>query len=252
MWKETFRLLLNQEFSRISARNPKFSLRAFARKLEIAPGSLSTFLRGRETFALSETRAIEMLAKTSIPRSERNKLLVQMGKTPEQTRRKISAEAVPCLTDRLCLAVLAAHDLPGEFRSPRSISEKLGLPLPKVKEIITSLRKHKLLDKAPDGQLYRPEVFFSAGDGPADSSIKTFHRESLQTARTGLDKVPVNERDFSSLTFVGNQAKLEFLQKEIRNLYLKASTLVDAGESNETVFQMCVQVFPVDKRIFDA
>ncbi len=57
---EQFRLSLQSELVRRMRVNPKYSLRAFARFLEIDPSSLSQYLRGRRKFTEKQVETLAL------------------------------------------------------------------------------------------------------------------------------------------------------------------------------------------------
>ena len=246
MWRKEFSKLLNDQFETLKKRNPKFSLRAFSRKIGLSIGPLSDVLKGKETWKLTPKRAAEILSKLEIKASTKNKLLVQMGEQPTHKKEVLKASDYGILTDWTYYPILFSFDLPAKLRRPSAIAKRLGISEEKVQAVVEDLLKRKLLVSSADGVIERPEVFVSTADGTPNEFIHKYHQVNLELSKRALEEQPVPKRDFTSLTFVGNESQAAFLREEIRKLYEKASALADGGDENNTVFRLSVQFFPVE------
>lgn len=81
-----FRVYLREELSKRVKANPQYSLRAFAKKLEIDPGALSRIISGKQIIALKNARhLIERLAL-----SDEEKALFIQSALEEKTRYEAS------------------------------------------------------------------------------------------------------------------------------------------------------------------
>ncbi|MGE3261021.1 MAG: TIGR02147 family protein [Bacteriovoracia bacterium] len=221
-------------------------MRAFAKKIGLSAGSLSDTFQGKSKWKLRPERAAEILEKVSIGSSVRNRLLAQMGKSPQFPKRNLAAADYEILTDWTYYPILFSFDLPAEGRQPKAIAKRLGLSEEKVGAVIEDLLRRELLVKAKNGEIGRPESVLKTTDGPPDEIIRQFHDMNLSLSRKALAEIPAEERDFASSTFVGNEKQISLLREEIRKLYEKASALMDDGENNTTVFRFSTQLFPME------
>lgn len=246
MWRKDFSKVLSDQFETLRKRNPKFSLRAFSRKTGLSIGPLSDVLKGRQTWNLTPKRAAEILSKLEIKPSIKNKLLVQMGEQPMHKKENLKASDYGILTDWTYYPILFSFDLPARLRHPSAIAKRLGISEEKVATVIEDLLQRKLLMASPDGTIERPEVFVSTADGTPNELIHKYHQVNLEISKRALQEQPVSKRDFTSLTFAGNESQMAFLREEIRKLYEKASSLADGGEDKDAVFRLSVQLFPME------
>jgi transcriptional regulator with XRE-family HTH domain len=123
----TFRIVLQTEFDRRRATNPRYSLRSFARSLSVDHSALSQILRGRRRLTARTVRALG-----------------------RRLRLSPSAIAEHCAAEHEA-AVLAALHRPGFRADSRWLSSMVGIPLDDVnitlqrllRKRIVSMRSHE-------------------------------------------------------------------------------------------------------------
>lgn len=245
MWQKDFSELLNAQVKILKEKNPRYSLRAFGKKIGLSIGPLSNLLRGGKPWNLTSKRAAEILDKLDLKIHVRNRMLVKMGELPKHPKETLPESEHAILTDWLYYPILFAFDLPPKHRLPAKIAERLGVPEETVQKIIDDLLQRKLL-VSENGEVKRPEVFLTTTDGPANSIIRKHHEMNLDLAKKALANIPPSRRDFTTLTFVGSEKQLSALREAIRSLYDKASSLVDAGEENDQIYRLSVQLYPLE------
>lgn len=76
--------ILQNIFSERKARNSRYSLRSFARDLELAPGTLSAILNGKR--ALTKEKAKELSNALKLPKSEETHFLNAVARAQEVRR----------------------------------------------------------------------------------------------------------------------------------------------------------------------
>ncbi|RZA05005.1 MAG: TIGR02147 family protein [Proteobacteria bacterium] len=244
-WHSEFTQLLSAELEKARKKNHRVSLRSFATRLGISAGSLSDLLNGRGSWMLSESRAEEILSKLDLSEAERNRFLVKLNRPPVSVVNELPKANYAFLESWFYYPILFSFDLPAPLRTFAAIAARLALPLQTVEKAVAELVEAKLLINE-GGIISRPKTYVTTSDGPRDSSVKAFHRDSLQLAERSLEAHDPARRDFTSLTFVGSPAQAKELKEEIRKLMAKATTIVDAGDANSAVFRLNMQFFPID------
>ena len=95
---------------------------------------------------------------------------------------------------------------------------------------------------------------------PSDSAITTgrevygmvftaYHKQMIGLAEEALSKVPAHERDFNSVTVSIREDKLNELKNLSEEFVKKMLELSENGESNNRVYQINVQAFPLTKAL---
>jgi uncharacterized protein (TIGR02147 family) len=79
------------------------------------------------------------------------------------------------------------------------------------------------------------------------TAIRKYHRDNLVKAAEALEEVPVELRDFSSITMATCSEKVGQARELIRKFREELSDLMESGD-RETVYTLAVQLFPVCKQ----
>ncbi|HRO66804.1 MAG TPA: hypothetical protein PL182_04505 [Pseudobdellovibrionaceae bacterium] len=82
-WRQELYQILLDQFQARKAKNPRYSVRAFSRKIGVASGPLSELLRGQTQWNLSVQRARRIVDNLDLPTGEKASLLIRMGLSPE-------------------------------------------------------------------------------------------------------------------------------------------------------------------------
>lgn len=244
MWHEKFAELLKEDLEQLKKKNPRFSFRAYAKRLKVSPGSLHDFLHKQRHSVFSKETALELLDRLTLDEIHRMRFLAQVGKTPEIQRSTLSPTAQQLFRNPSTLQVLFSFDLPASEHRPDRIAARIGADEETVRRIIQQLRDRDLLAPDASGQLRRTQRYFTSSDGITSDDIRAFHRANLQLAEAALERLPVTERDFTALTFAGTAEQMEELKREIRALHDKAEALM-SGEGKRAVYRLSIQLFPV-------
>ena len=248
MWQNEFIDLLNDQFQVLRRKNPRFSVRAFAKKVGLSPGSLSDTLKKKKTWQISADRACEILERIPVATARKNRLLVKMARPAIYPREVAARSAFEHLKNWAFYPILFSFDLPLPLREPKIIAERLGIGVQRAESVIEDLVQRKFLSRSRDGRLNKTDINYADGDGPSREEIRKYHATSLKLAEQALENIPAERRDFSTLTFAGDEKRLAQLREEIRKLHENASALMDEGDHNTHVFQLSVQVFPFDRK----
>lgn len=225
--------------------NPRYSLRGYARHLNVSAATLSLILRGNQKWQLSKDRAAEILERTSAPTCEKARILSLMGKVPSRERKSLDVSERELLTDWVYLAVLAAHDLPPLLRTPEKIGEKMGIGTERVREVIDQLLRKGLLRLSQEGVYERNPEHLQAGDGPPSDVVREHHKSNLKLSCRAVDEIPAEQRDFTSMTFVGSSKDMELLRKEIRDFHERLISLMNRSQDNTEVYRLTIGLFPI-------
>ena len=150
------RAFLRNELANRCARNPRYSLRAFARHLGIDHSTLSQLLRGRRPLAV---RTIERLcAKMSIDRAQCQQFIVaertrrrEGGDDPERVRR-LGRDALVLLSDWRHFAILELTRIESFKPDSRWIARVLGATVDEVNVVIQRLLRFRLLEMTETGR----------------------------------------------------------------------------------------------------
>ena len=240
---------LAREFNTRKAKNASFSLRAFARWLQISPAQASQLISGKRPF--SKKMAQSLSGRLDLTPLERRRFLQAcLGTGPEPLpSQKVPTRYLDLEEDRFKLisewyhfAILSLTRTPGARPDPRWIGRRLGIVSTLASQALSRLERLGLIELKP--------VFRQVGDPirvlPREASlaVRKYHRQNLQLAAEKLEQVPKDKRIFHSLTVALDPRRLPELQSLIQRTMNEASESFEGGRPSE-VYTLALQLFPV-------
>lgn len=227
--------------------DPRYSMRALARQLQIAPGPMSALLKGSKVWNISEEWAAAVLDKMKLKPAQRKRMMALMGLKPPSEGTQIPQNLSGLSVDHWAYwPVLCCFDVPELARSKSKIAERLRLNADEVTHIISDLERRRFLVRDENGHLRRPVEYLATTDDISSDSIRLLHKINLDLAKEALRTVPVQEREFQTLTVAGSSETLQEIKKEIRDFTERIAHLINRDQGNDRVFRISVQLFPVD------
>jgi uncharacterized protein (TIGR02147 family) len=254
-----FEHCLRQEFSRRIAKNARYSLRAFAKALDVQPSILSRAMNGGKTMTVATAQRIaERLAMAPEARAE---FVASVGESQPQGRRRSPKAAKPArrapvglvdedtfsaVADWHHYAILEATYLE-DFRSdPAWIAARFGLTHAQVSEAIARLERLGLLTRT-DGRLRKAEAtIWTRSERGTTAALRRHHRQCLEMASVAVDEVPFERRVSAVMTMPADPAKLAQARAMIESFSLKVCRML-SSDARRDVYQLTVELFPLTK-----
>lgn len=238
---------LRDYFLEAQRKNSSFSLRAYAKKLQISPSALSEILNGKRRVSMA-------LAQ---------KLLIQIGKDPKEQHRilnqftngssgpdsedilTLSADQFHIVSDWYHFAILSLAETKGFQADAKWIAGRLGISLVQSEAAMERLERLQMVKwdrKKKKATLTGKE--FRSPDDVALQAIRQSHLQDLELAEQAILQVPIERRDFTSMTMAIDAKKLPQAKKLIREFQDKISGLLETGSKDE-VYKLCIHLLPL-------
>jgi len=242
--------------------NPSYSMRSFARDLELSPSSLSEVLSGKK--GISTKKSAEVAKNLKLPewqiqyfcdlvakehaKSPRQRLEAKIrlkDRTQENQVLILRQEAMRALTSWVDLAILELTYLKDFKPSPKWIAKKLGVEEERVQNSLARLKAVKLLEvDAKTGKWSDLSPVFSSTDGLPSEAIRGFHQSVLQHALKKLQNPDVEARTVKSAIFSLSKANRMHAKKILDDAITKIVSLGDQGsQEREDVMCFSAQLF---------
>lgn len=242
---------LRKEFAESQARNPAYSIRAFARKLGIGFGSLSMVLAGkRQLSPKSATRILDQLAAAP---EVRTAILAQ----PRHSRRRpaalpytttqLSSDQFYILSEWHYLAILNLIRTRDFKPDPTVIADRLGISVALVRQSLDRLERTGLV-RWQKGKLIRTQASLETTDGVQSAAVRRSHYQSLDRARVALDETPVEDRDFTWMTFAFRPDQMPAFRKRVREFQDEISEEFTMDPDATEVYRFATQFFALTRR----
>lgn len=250
---------LLEEFKARRARNPNYSLRAFARDLGMPASKLSQNLRG--LCGISVAKAETIADRLQMRQDDRQLFLAlvesqharsrvarqQAASALENIRRdrmaELSLEKFSVIRDWYHMAILEMTEITTFRPDLNYMASRLDLPVDIVREAVARLSELGLLNtEGPRWQQASSDLEMPSG-GPS-RAVREHHKQLLTKAIVAVDEVAAEEREYSSQTFAIAKSAIPELKNLIREFQRKAARL-SQGAAKDEVYALTIQLFPL-------
>lgn len=235
---------LIQEFEKRSGLNPKYSLRAFARDLNIHSGTLSGILNQRRAVGAKVLKHI--LKSLPLTTSERRKILSEIiaGKELNSTVPPLlDEETLAIVQDWEHFAILAFLQLKNKKHSAGEISRDFNLDPARTLRVLNNLEKAGLLSREGN-KIVSQQKSLMTSRGIPSPALREAHRQYIDKAKESLEKVGVQERDITGTTMAISSKNLPKAKELIQQFRSDLSELLEHGTPDE-VYRLNIQLFPL-------
>lgn len=226
-------------------KNPRYSMRAFARDVGIAPGRMSEILSGKK---LPGKILIEKISSAlNLDQAQKEQLIYITGRHKNQ--RKDGREIHPMTDDTFTLlpewqhfAILNLMDTSTFQPKATWIAQRLNLTTESVEDSLQKLLKAGLVEKHENFYRQTHQHLVSTNEIPS-AALKKYHRQMMEKSLWSLENDPVSVREITSLIVTANPQnlyKLKLLAKEFRR---QACEILEEGDKTE-VYNICMQIVP--------
>ena len=264
-----YRLLLKQEFSLRQKKNPLYSMRAFARDLDIDSGQLSNVFQGKKHISLVSAANLARkltdhplksqlfynmvefsLSKNELVKADLKKRIQML------TSQKLDRESN--INDEEFKSISSWYHLPLiQVGSKKSVSAKeaaeyLGITLGSAQIALERLSRLGFMEKK-ENTYKRIKSLVTSTDVPS-LAIRQFHIKMMEKAGRALFYQPISKRYFSSVCLRVPQEHLDDFKKIINEAEDKIIELSKKyeNEENTVVYHYGSQFFSLKNEDYDA
>ncbi len=229
------------------SKNKKYSLRAFARDLNIPPSRLSEILSGKRT--ISRKQSLTFAEQLKLSPKEAAGIFGAEIRDPKLTGdqsysyAEINEDFLRILVDWYHFALLNLMDTDDFVHDPFWMANRLNLPVSTVKEALGRLIRTRLLILA-EGRFRKTKSNVATTDQVSSQALRRAHEQVIQLALKSLREDPPSVRDISSVSMALDVAKLGIAKQEIRRFRRRIARLMEGGKRNE-VYNLNIQLVPV-------
>lgn len=261
-----YRRVIQEHFKKASDKNPRFSLRAFSRRITISPAHLSRVLSGKRSLSLETAQQISeslkfnskeakhFLSLVEYANAEDTKKEIILQKIIKQNRRTsekiLDMEKFNIVSNWQHFAILNLFETK-DFKCDVSwISRRLSIPHADVRIALDRLENVGLLVRSSDGVLKPAQnaSYSATTDDINNLAIKEHHRQILKKGEEAISESDAHQREFQSLMIPMDPELLKKAKQKIRDFIDEMES--EFGHQNaQEVFQLGVQLFPLSKSL---
>ncbi len=249
---------LKDELNRRLERNPRYSMRAFAKLLGINIGSLSGLLSGRRP--LTTKSADKICDRLGVPPEKKSEIMLGLKAKSHNTskmvlsgkvreRIELEEETFRTISDWYHYAILQlvrtkSYKAGSRPRTAKWIARQLKITELEAKLAIERLIKLDLLKEEADTLARTDRRITTSNKNLTSSALKKLQKQIREKAIHSLEHDPIEVRSMTSMTMAINPKKIGQAKALIDEFQEKLSDLLEEGEK-EKVYQLEVGLFPI-------
>lgn len=264
MMPETVAEFINLIFQNIRERRPGYSLRAFARDLELSPSFLSMLLRQQTGLSTEQAQKIGnilelstnqkehlmLLAEAEFSRNERHRhqALEQLSKNKKKHQfQDVENDYKEIIADWIHPAILEFCQIHQGQLDTKTMSQFFKRNEEDIHAAIERLKKLQLLS-LKDGIYHVKEVNLQVNPGVASNAIRNFHRQIIQRALESMELDPMTDRYLNSFVIKVRKDKMNEFQKKIEQMADDLIVDLSHDEKADQVYGLSLQFFPLGRK----
>lgn len=255
-----FRDILRGYFRERKERNPSYSLRAYARDLDLSPSRLSEVMNKGLTISVAKAEGIagrlglksdesRYFVDLAILDAGTNPVQVELAKSridryQDVARAHTLAEAeFEIIAEWYHLAIVELSKLQDFELSPEWIGERLALSPGTVTHALANLERVGLIEFDDEGFTVHRDRNFVSSPVPSQS-IRRFHRQILEKAKAALNEQDLEERELASVMVAIDREQLPAIKEKLKLARRQFISEVKAmTETPDAVYTLSVQWF---------
>jgi transcriptional regulator with XRE-family HTH domain len=246
----SFRLFLRAELARRCARNPRYSLRSFARQLGVDHATLSQLLRGRRALTAA---AIDRLG-TRLKLDEKRIEIYRVSARREGRRypsageaRRLTQDAANVMADWCHFAILELVRLRSFRPDSRWIARVLDIGVDEVNMALQRLLRLGLLEMPERGR-------WVDRSGPSTASLEDFTQAAVQRLFEQLRRLEhdsvkrtAGRAEWSSTTLAVNTARIAAASARLARFQRELIAFLEQDTEKNEVYRIDIGLFPVTR-----
>ncbi len=228
--------ILLLELERRREKNPRYSLRSFARDLQLSASVLSDAINNKRQ--LSRDNLGRVAARLSMPF-----LMSAPALTSRGAYHKLSTvDEQTMASSWYHYALFGLAQLKSNNASPEWISRRLRITSVQAKRALHCLQRLKLIEVRANRMIPLKQNFESSTDIPSQA-LRKFHLQNLKRAMESLEQVAISDRDITSMTLAFAEKDMRIAKDYIRKFRRRFTKRFETTNGTD-VYTLAVQLFP--------
>lgn len=245
------RQLLQKEFTQRCEKNPRYSLRSFAKSLGISHTVLSLVMSAKRP--LSKKASERVAERLALGPVESQKLLTLRAiKTKKSVKvaatnfQKVDLATFELISNWIHYAILSLLEVKDSQFEAKWMATRLGANEMQVRIAMDCLKELGLVENIK-GKWKQTGKAIKVENNVSTAGTRKFQKQLLEKAIESLENDPMEVRDFSSMTLAMDPKNIPYAKERIRQFRRELTAELEAKGRPEEVYNLTVQIYPVSK-----
>ncbi len=237
----TFKNFLQQELLRRCKSNRQYSLRAFARQLEVEPSYLSKILRGQRN--VSSRMFLQMSQKIGLSPAQVHN--IKKSTSFREQLDPLAEDQFHMIADWYHFAILELSLLENFQNTAAWISYTLNISFAEAQTAIQRLERLGFITTDPKSGRWRVKTGLTTTMNTfTNTAFRKMQHQILALASQKMEEVPFERRDQSSMTMAIRRSRIPEAKKMIRNFRRKLMKHLQEGKKKDDLYILSISLFP--------
>jgi DNA-binding transcriptional regulator YhcF (GntR family) len=243
---EQIRVAIQREFIERCRKNPAYSLRAFAKYLDINQSFLSKLLKGQRPVTADLAASVGPrlgLKPTQV------KALFSSGTTSMPGFLSLSDDEFELLSEWHHFAIIELSKTDDFDNDPQKIANRVGIHVEEVRDAVERLQRLNFIQvKNGVFKVLSPNTTWTNTKKTSEAR-KKFQKTLLEKSVDSIDHVPFEQRDNGSVTLAINTKRLPEFKEKLKDMRKEIADFFQADDEKnlDEVYQLTVSFFPLSK-----
>lgn len=254
-----YRHILKEELATRCRQNARYSLRAFARDIQVAPSRLSEVLNGKQ--GLSRKAAEQIAAAIGYAGSEKDRFCdlveasharklkdreaarIRLSKYSEDTEMvQLKLDFVKAISEWYHFGILELLQFSAFEDDPKWIAKKLAISEIEVHLAVDRLERLGLV-KRTKGKLSPAQGHGKTPSDVPSDGIKKLHSQLIDRAKQALYTQSLDRREFGSVVMAIDKKKIKEAKQEIRKFQHRFCKQMGEEQQKDGLYCLSFQFF---------
>lgn len=242
--------LLKTEIVRRCEKNPSYSLRAFAKSLNLSPAFVSKLLKGDRPFT---AKTIDHIAAALALNPEQ--VLAYKGRLKKKGTleerdpgyRQIGLDQFQFISDWYHFAIMELVTVEGFKASPAWIAAKLGINVHQASDAFERLIRMGYIQETEGKYILVEENNTTIGPEIAVPATRRQQTQFLEMAIQAIHETPIEKRSQTTSTMAIPSDRIGEAKEIITEFRRKMANLMQRPGERDSVYQLTVSFYPLTK-----
>ena len=255
-----YRMILKEELDSRCEQNPHYSLRAFARDLNLSPSRLSEILNRKQGLSRKAAAKIAeflgfsgdekeyfcdlVTSQHARSKNEREVAKIRLMKNQAEADEyyQLQLDTFKVIADWYHVGILELIKLDDFVEDSKWIAKRLRITPIQAELAIERLLRVNLLERSEGKLIVKQNTGLLKGGMPSES-IKKFHRQILNKAIEALVLQSIEEREFSVNILAIDKDDIDEAKNQIRKFQQKFCSNIKNKEKKDSLYCLSIQFF---------